>query len=141
MSARTLIEDYYRVVWTEGDLDAIGRFFVPGARAEGVMPPAPLSIEDLRTMAQAVRGLVRNPRFEVVRLVEDGDWAAALCAVAGTVVATGVPIRVEGQVMFRHEGGRFAEAHNAFDMLALCAEIGALPADALPRILGGERLG
>ena len=139
MSARTLIEEYYRVVWTEGDLDAIERFFAPGATAGGILPPTPLAAEDLRVMAQAVRAIIRRPRFEIARLVETGDWAAALCVVEGTVVATGEPIRIEGQVMFRHEGDRFVEAHNAFDMLGPCTEIGALPPDALPRILGGER--
>ena len=140
MSARALLEEYYRVVWTEGDLDAIERFFAPDARADGILPPTPLGPEDLRVMAQTVRGLVRRPRFRVLRFVEEGEWACALCVIEGRTVARGDPIGVQGQVMFRVVDGLIVEAHNNFDMLAACVQIGALPPDAVAALLGGQAL-
>ena len=141
MSARTLLEDYHRTVWTEGDLDAVDRFFAPEAHAEGLMPEASFKPKDLRVLAQAVRGLIRRPRFTVLRMVEEGEWASALVVMEGTVAASGRRVRCEGQIMFRHADGRMIEGHNSFDMLGVFIQAGALAPDALPRILAGETLG
>ena len=141
MSAKALLEEYFRVVWTEGNLDAIGRFFAVDAQADGILPPVPMGREDLRVMAQTVRGLVRRPRFRVLRFVEDGEWASVLCILEGNAVATGLPIGVQGQVMFRTVDGLIVESHNSFDMLSACVQIGALSPDAVPALLGGQAVG
>ena len=140
MSARALLEEYWRVVWTEGDLDAIGRFFAPDARAEGILPPDPATPEDLRVMAETVRGLIRRPRFRILRFIEDGEWASALCVVEGPAAATGRPLAIQGQVIFRTDGRRIVEAHNTFDMLSACIQLGALSSDAVPALLGGRKV-
>ena len=140
MSARALLEDYYRIVWTEGRLDAIERFFAPEASAGGLTPPVPLRPEDLHVLAETVRSVIRRPRFTIHRMVEEGEWASALLSMEGTVVASGRQARCDGQLLFRHVGGRIVEAHNSFDLFGFFVEIGAVPQDALFRILAGETL-
>lgn len=140
MSARALLEEYYRVVWTEGDLGAIERFFAPTARAGGILPPTPVGPEDLRVMAQTVRGIVSRPRFRILRFIEDGDWASVLCVVEGRIIATGEPLSVQGQIMYRIVDDLIVEAHNNFDMLAAYVQTGALPPDAEASLLGGHAL-
>lgn len=140
MRAETLLETYYRDVWTEGNLDAIEGYFVRSAEAGGIHHAESMGPEDLRVLVQTVRALIRRPCFEILQTVERGEWVASRFAVHGTAVATGAPVRVEGHLMVRLEEGRFAEAHHGIDMLSAAIQIGALPGDALPRILGGERL-
>ena len=98
-----------------------------------------LDLEDMRVMVEAALSLLEAPRFTVTRAIEADGWVAALVLFEAVASATGAPVRSETQVMCRIEDGRIVEAHNSFDTLGICTQIGAVPPDLLPRVLAGER--
>jgi steroid delta-isomerase-like uncharacterized protein len=76
---------------------------------------------------------------EVLRAVEAGDtvvleiaWngthGGALETPAGTLPATGRPVRTGSTMWFTYAGGRVTKQDNHLDTLSLLAQIGAIPA-------------
>jgi len=139
MRGRELLENWFHRVWIEGDFDAVDRMFAPDTAAEGVLDFA-LSGEDFKALAPAFLALVDAPRLSFERVVEHGDWVAALLRIRAQRRDNGETIEVIGQIMARVQGGVFVEAYNTFDTLGFLTQIGALPPDTLALALIGESL-
>ena len=84
---------------------------------------------------QTFRDAFPNMRIEVLRSVTEGDIVAVQCRVTGKhqgdalgPKATDREVDFEGMVIARVGGdGKFVEAWNLFDFLALYQQIGVLP--------------
>lgn len=141
MTNLELLQDWYRRVWMEADLDAIDRYFAPRAGADGLMPDGQVGVEDFRALVPALLALIRDLAIEIEHTVEAGDWLWAQITVRA-VSAHGVdPVCARGQVMVRIADGRITEAYNAFDFITFFEQAGLLPRDAFMLLLSGERLG
>lgn len=141
MTKLEFLQDWYRRIWIEADLDAIDRYFAPRSGALGLMPDGQVSAEDFKVLVPALRALVRDLRIEIDHSQETGDWLWAQIVVRA-VAARGVEdIRATGQVMMRIENGQIAEAYNSFDFLTFFSQAGLLPDDAFTLLLSGQRLG
>lgn len=140
MTNLDILGEWYRRVWIEGDLEAIDEFFAPSAGADGIMADGQVGAEDFRALVPALRAMVRDPSFAIVRSIEAGEWVWAQLSVRATVVHGTDPIAVTGQVAARIAGGRIVEAFNAFDFLPFFEQAGLVPQDAFLLLLSGERL-
>ncbi|GAB4388129.1 ester cyclase [Albidovulum sp.] len=141
MDKLTLLQDWYRRVWIEGDLDAVDEYFAPQSGAEGLMPDGQVTAEDFRALVPALRMVVRDLRIEIDRHVECDDWLW-VHVTAHAVKATGIePVSASGQVMVRVADGRFVEVYNSFDFITFFEQLGLLPAGAFLLLLAGERIG
>lgn len=141
MDKLTLLQDWYRRVWIEGDLDAVDEYFAPQSGAEGLMPDGQVTAEDFRALVPALRMVVRDLRIEIDRHVECDDWLW-VHVTAHAVKAAGIePVSASGQVMVRVADGRFVEAYNSFDFITFFEQLGLLPAGAFLLLLAGERIG
>ncbi len=136
-----ILQDWYRRVWGEGDLDAIDALFAPRAGADGIMPDGQVGPEDFRALVPAFHALARDISFTFDRAVDNGDWLWAQLTVDALGAHDMRPIRASGQVMMRFDGARIAEAYNCFDFLTFFTAAGLLPEDAFLLLLSGERLG
>ena len=141
MSKRKLLQDWYRQVWVEADLDAVDRYFSPRTGADGLMPDGQVGPEDFKALVPALLALVRNLDIRIDRWIEAGDWLWAQISVHAVTAEGMAPICAAGQVMMRIEGDRITEAYNAFDFLTFFQQAGLLPEDAFLLLLSGERLG
>lgn len=141
MSKLKLLQDWYRRVWIEADLDAVDRYFSPRTGADGLMPDGQVGPEDFKALVPALLALVRNLDIRIDRWIEAGDWLWAQISVHAVTAEGMAPICAAGQVMMRIEGDRITEAYNAFDFLTFFQQAGLLPEDAFLLLLSGERLG
>ncbi|HRV63074.1 MAG TPA: ester cyclase [Albidovulum sp.] len=141
MSKLKLLQDWYRQVWIEADLDAVDRYFSPRTGADGLMPDGQVGPEDFKALVPALLALVRNLDIRIDRSIEAGDWLWAQISVHAVTAEGMAPICAAGQVMMRIEGDRITEAYNAFDFLTFFQQAGLLPEDAFLLLLSGERLG
>ncbi|MCT8328680.1 ester cyclase [Albidovulum sediminis] len=141
MSKLRLLEDWYRQVWIEADLDAVDRYFAPRTGADGLMPDGQVGPEDFKALVPALLALVRNLDIRIDRSMEMGDWLWAQISVHALTAESMRPVTAAGQVMMRIEGGRITEAYNAFDFLTFFQQAGLLPEDAFLLLLSGERMG
>jgi hypothetical protein len=135
-----ILSEWYRRVWIEGDLDAIDDFFAPSTEVDGIMADGQVGAEDFRAFVPALREMVRDASFEIVRSIEADDWVWAQLSVRATTVHGTDPIAVTGQVAARLTGGHIVEAYNSFDFIPFFEQAGLLPQDAFLLLLTGERL-
>jgi len=54
--------------------------------------------------------------------------------------ATGAPVEVYQQIMSRQHEGRLIESYPQFDLLRFFEQLGQLPPDIYPLLMGGTRL-
>lgn len=89
------------------------------------------------TFAGAILLLIHPPRWEVERVVAQGDWASYLIRGHAVSRSSGNDVTITGQVMLRFQDDLIAEAYNNFDMIGLFTELGVLPDDLLEQALAG----
>ena len=138
MSLLNMLETFYRVVWIDGDLDAIDTFFVPRTEAHGILADGQVGPADFKVIVPVFRTLMRDMKVTINRHVEQGNWLWAHVSLHA-VTASGVdPVEVAGMVMMRVEDGRVQEAYNSFDFVTFFEQTGQLPRDAFALLLSGE---
>ncbi|MFT2691879.1 ester cyclase [Clavibacter zhangzhiyongii] len=97
--------------------------------------PEPLcGLDGYLRILSVMRGAIPDVRWTVQRLVVEGDHVAARFELRGThggeflgVPATGKPIAVGASNFYRFAEGRIVDEVGQPDLLALLAQIGALP--------------
>lgn len=135
-----LLEEWYRRVWQEGDLDAIGDFFGDDASEEGLVADFTIAPAEFRDLIEAILDLVEDTRFEVVPICDCGEWLTALVKTHAISTATGDEVAANGLVAVRFRDGKFIEAVNSFDFLKFFGDLGLLPEDTLMTCLTGARI-
>lgn len=141
MSNVDFLQEWYRQVWINGDLDAIDRYFPPHPVASGLMADGQVGAEDFRALVPALRHLVRDLDISIDRSIELGDWLWAHFTVHAQAALGVERVEAQGQVMMRVSDGLIVEAYNGFDFVAFFEQLGLLPKDAFLLLLSGERLG
>ncbi len=141
MTKLDFLKDWYQRIWIEADLDAIDRYFVPRAGAEGILPDGQVGAEDFRALVPALRALVRNLTIEVDQFREGEDWLWAHVSVCALPAHGISPVRANGQVMLHFADGLIAEAYNTFDFLSFFEGVKLLPQDSFLLLLSGDKLG
>ena len=141
MQKAEILNNWYRRVWEQGDLNAIDEMFRPDTKAAGLLPDMRLGPDDFKELVFMVQELVEEIHSEIVKTVEQGDWLAALVQISTTNCMTGAPVSVSGQVMVRFEGDIMVETYNAFDFLSFFEQMHLLPEQVLPICLSGQRVG
>lgn len=139
MSNALILAEWFRDVWINGDLDAIDRMFPPSSQAEGMMAFS-VGAEDFRELVPAYTELVEDFSIEVINLIEQGPWVAALISVKGKHAYSDAEISFSGQLMAKIENDVFVEVYNNFDFITFFEQIGALPPDTVALALSGEPL-
>ena len=140
MTNRELVTAWFDQVWNNADEAAIDRMMAPGAKFHGLTPDGspvvgPAGFQPFhRQMRQAFPDI----RFELRKIISEGDQVAVHCVVTGTHTgpglgpqSTGAAVRVEGMAVATVRDGRIAEGWNFFDFMTLYQKVGLLPALAL----------
>ena len=138
MNHEDFIMKFYETVWVSGDVAAIHDFFAPTATLDGLAHDMSLRPEDLVVFTQGLLMLIEEPRFEILRLMSEGDQVAALIRCSGRCTRTGKAAAITAQLMLRFAEGKIVEVYNHFDMLTLFITLGLMPPDTLERMLAAE---
>lgn len=141
MSQKTeLLEQWFKRVWIEADLDAVDEFFSTQAEANGLLPDMRLGPQDYRDFVPMVLALVEDVEIDLVVSTESDDWVQSLYKVSARSVSNSAPVTVLGQVTVRVADGHFTEAYNCFDFMGFFEQLGQLPEQSLAICLTGGTL-
>ncbi|MFD3189641.1 ester cyclase [Sedimentitalea sp. HM32M-2] len=140
MSKSDQLRKFYEDVWVKGDLDAIDMYFSADAQAGGIIPEMQVSPDDFRDLVSAFKTLLGDIRFDMPKVIENGEWAAAIIHAHTSRADNGAPVEVTGQTMARFDGDKMVEAYNQFDYVSLFEQLGQFPDDTLPVCMTGQRL-
>lgn len=140
MSKKHIIEDWFQRVWIDMDFAAVDEYFTPDTEAEGLLPDFAIGPNDFKALVPMCHALVENIEVRVDKVIEDGEWVAALTSTRATNPKTGLPMATHGQIFCRFRDGKIVEAYNAFDFLSFFTGIGALPPQALELGLTGQKI-
>ncbi len=138
MTKLQILRCFYETVWERGEVEQIDRFFGPELEASGWFPGLPVGVADFPVLVLAIRSMVHDIKFTIVRLLVHDDWVAALVQVDCTSRGKCTPIRITGQLMARFDGDLIVEAHNHMDMFGYFVQLGMLPEDLTLKLLAGE---
>lgn len=140
MTKTEILQAWYDLAWTRGDLSAMERFYAADITASGVVPSLPLALNDFESFVTALRSQVDQISISITQSVEQDDWLAARIAFSGSCAATARPVHTTGQVMIRFKDGKMAESHGQFDYITLFEQLGQLPQDTVAACLAGQGL-
>jgi len=142
MSEKTeILKTWYRRVWEEADLSAIGEMFRPNAEAHGLMQDMHVGPEEFEVFASAFHQLVENVAVDVRHSIEQGDWISARMKLSCDDPTTGKRIEIPAITYCKIVEGIIVEAHNQFDAMTFFEQIGLLPPESFAVCLMGEAIG
>lgn len=141
MEKREILEEWYRRVWIEADLDAIDQLFSPDTQAQGLLPDLQVGPNDFRELVPMFLDMVEDPKVSLDKVMEDGDWASALYTMRVTNPANGQPAVCSGQLFARFDGDKMVETYNSFDFMGFFEQMGLLPEQSMAICLTGQRIG
>jgi predicted ester cyclase len=139
VSPDTVIREWFREVWDEGNEAAIDRLMAPDAMAHGLSPDGIVGPAGFKPFFRSMRAALGDLRVEVQQTVTEGDRVAAHCHVIGRHVGdtlggppTDRPVDFWGMTIARVSGGQIVEAWNSFDFLTLYQQVGWVSDPPLP---------
>ncbi|WP_197919408.1 ester cyclase [Thiosulfatihalobacter marinus] len=141
MEKRDILEEWYRRVWIEADLDAIDQLFSPDTQAQGLLPDLQVGPDDFRELVPMFLDMVEDPTVSLDKVMEDGDWASALYSMRVTNPANGQPVIGSGQLFARFDGDKMVETYNSFDFMSFFEQMRLLPEQSMALCLTGQRIG
>jgi steroid delta-isomerase-like uncharacterized protein len=129
---KALVRRFYEEVWSKGNLDVADEVFAPDyVRHDPRSAEAAPGPEGQKRVAGDFRRAFPDLRFEVQRIVAEGDLVAAWWNASGThkgrwanVEPTGREISYSGTNFFRISGGKVVEIWNHRDDLGLMEQLG-----------------
>lgn len=140
--AGAVLRAFLDEVWNAHDLSGFDAYVAREVRLHPPRGPA-VGFDEYRRMAEAFLAAFPDLRFDVARVLVDGDEAAARIRISGTqsgpwrgMPPTGRRVAVAGRPWCRVRDGKIVEFWQLFDELGMAEQAGHL---ADERLLGGHR--
>jgi len=140
MDNKSVLEEWFRRVWTEEDPNAIDEMMELETTALGLVKKDLVGPTEFKSFQQALLALVTDVDIRIERHIEDGNWISAFCKLKATKRGDGTPLEMTGQVFGKIVDGKIVHADNSFDFLGFFEQAGYLPENTLTRCLQGERI-
>jgi hypothetical protein len=134
-ASETLLQEWYRRVWNEGDLDAIEELFAADGLAHGIDGPPLRGPAAFREFCVAFRASFAALSVRLVHEVTERGLTAAWTEFSVTPKGGKPPIRFAAAGFVRAEGRRIVEAWNCCDFLPLLQGLGQASPAALTSAL------
>lgn len=133
---KALVQRWFDEVWNQGRAEAIDEMLAPDCVIYGLSDQAGDSVrgpEEFKKFHAIFREAFPTIQVTVDDAIAEGDMVAARCSVRGQhlgdslgFAASKAPIDITGMVLVRVREGKFVEAWNSFDFLAMNKQIGAI---------------
>jgi predicted ester cyclase len=114
---KQLLEEFYRVVWNEGNLDAIPRYREEDCTTVGLSGEPMMGNVAFAEFVRATRARFDTFHITLDQIVVDGDDAALRCTLEAT--RGGVQLRVQGAAFATIKNGKFVRGWNVWDTHAI----------------------
>lgn len=136
----SVLETWFRRVWTEEDPNAIDEMFAPEAHATGLGDTPIVGPDEFKAFQSALLNLLGDVSINIDKVVDDGTWTACMCTMTATARKGGDTIAITGSVFIRTRDGKIIEGYNHFDFLEMFTQLGLLPDDVFERGLSGVKI-
>jgi steroid delta-isomerase-like uncharacterized protein len=128
---RELIENYFRVVWMEGNWDRVHDFVASDYVNHGSLSGHPTtSIDDSRRLVAAMEAVFPDLKYDLPVVVASDGWAARHWRAKAThqgefmnVPATGERVELQGMVFSRIVDGKIREEWRIVDNSGLLEQL------------------
>jgi predicted ester cyclase len=132
---KQLVQTFIQELFTNGDLDAAGRYLDPEfVNHDAPFPGAPDGPEGMRLAAAVFREALPDWHSDVHQLVAEGDFVVERFTASGThsgelmgAQPTGKTISLAGIQIFRLEGDKIVERWGRLDEISLLRQLGLIP--------------
>ena len=132
---KQLVQTFIQELFTNGDLDAAGRYLDPEfVNHDAPFPGAPDGPEGMRLAAAVFREALPDWHSDVHQLVAEGDFVVERFTASGThsgelmgAQPTGKTITLAGIQIFRLEGDKIVERWGRLDEISLLRQLGLIP--------------
>ncbi len=122
------------------DVDAVDDYFTPDTEAQGLLKDFSVNASDFKILVPMCLALVDSVSVSVDKVIEDGEWVAALTSMRAVNPKTGQAMAAHGQLFCRFRDDKIVEAYNAFDFMSFFEQLGALPPHSLELGLAGQKI-
>jgi ketosteroid isomerase-like protein len=133
----SLLSQWFRRVWNEADVSAIGELAAPEMQSHGLIKTIVGPERWQKEFYEPMREAFASVRVEVLDEVIAGDKIVGRLAATQVPKATGEPVTMHGMCMMRIADGKIAEGWDAWDFLGLMEEMKLLPAASFGRAITG----
>ena len=132
---KQLVQTFIQELFTNGDLDAAGRYLDPEfVNHDAPFPGAPDGPEGMRLAAAVFREALPDWHSDVRQLVAEGDIVVERFTASGThsgelmgAQPTGKTITLAGIQIFRLQGDKIVERWGRLDEVSLLRQLGLIP--------------
>ena len=132
------LKERTRRTWQEilpsGDVEALAAVVDPECVNHDTPPGMPQGFEGVKQMMLMLRGAFADQRYEVHRLIREGETVVIECTLHGRhtgefmgIRPTGREIALRSVHIVRYRGGREVETWALQDRLGLLQQLGAMP--------------
>ena len=132
------LKELTRRTWQEilpsGDVEALAAVVDPECVNHDTPPGMPQGFEGVKQMMLMLRGAFADQRYEVHRLIREGETVVIECTLHGRhtgefmgIPPTGREIHVDAITIHRIADGHIAEDWTVWDALGLLQQLGAMP--------------
>ncbi len=134
-AGETVLQEWYRRVWNEGDAAAIDELFAPDGLAHGIDGPPLRGPAGFRAFHGVFRNAFAALRVDLVHEVTQHGLTACWTEFFATPKGGRPPFKFAAAGFARTEGRRIVEAWNCCDFLGVLDGLGGLPSGALSNAL------
>ena len=132
---KELVQSFIQELFTNGDLDAVGRYLDPDfVNHDAPFPGAPDGPEGMRLAAALFREALPDWHSTVHQLVAEGDIVVERFTASGThsgelmgAQPTGKTITLAGIQIFRLHGDKIVERWGRLDEVSFLRQLGLIP--------------
>jgi len=135
-----VLRRFYAEVWEQENLSAIPDYFHHRVPDDILIADRAVEVDEVREWMDVLRALVTDIKVTFLHTIDQGDWTAAFMRINCRSRANGAPVEVYQQIMSRQADGRLIESYPQFDLLRFFEQLGQLPEDVYPLLMGGTRL-
>ena len=135
-----ILRAFYTEIWERAQFDRIDDYFAPASTQSILVADRAVDVSEVREWMLILNRLVRDIKVRFIHAIDSGDWASAFLEVSCTSRTDGKAVVVYQQIMSRQADGVLVESYPQFDMLRFFEQLGQLPADVYPLLMGGNRL-
>ncbi|WP_299147826.1 hypothetical protein [uncultured Tateyamaria sp.] len=135
-----ILRAFYTEIWEQAQFDRIEDYFVPSSTHPILVADRAVDVNEVREWMLILNRLVRDIKVRFIHAIDSGDWASAFLEITCSSRTDGKTVVVYQQIMSRQSGGLLVESYPQFDMLRFFEQLGQLPPDIYPLLMGGNRL-
>lgn len=130
-SNKDFIARWFTEVWNNNKPAVMDEMLHPDVEVHGVGSEVFTGSDIFKQFYHDFRGVYSDLKFDIEKMISEGDEIAALVNVSGVHTETGKPVNFSGVTIAKIENNVLTAGWNYFDFLGLSKQVGNLEPEQL----------